>query len=574
MKLTRIAWSLALLSMHLGSPAGFAGTDADQEVVWSLDPPDCLPAPGVPVLEAPCGDRGMYHLYRALDLGGGDAPSLWCRRAGPRGREIPPLYPPPKGADALRTREALAAASLGESTAGASSWAPCENGACFTSLANLHPGLPWVAEVDWFNLHGRSIGWTLKQLLPAATPVVLFPLDDARLEMFSRYGVTDVHVLHQLCAIAEAVDAGRVEPPLAVNLSFGRRLRATDPRVPGACPAPALGCEIGAVLDHLATPYTGSYLVAAAGNHRSPSFPAAHVSTLQAGGLDWAAFELDGSLASSWETPPMASLRMQALFPAQGLCLEDPAAAPGLGWTPPAGTSYSAALGTAWLAGLRLQQPGDWWFGDGTTWGPRRICADGDCVWRLIIGDEEFSAPTEALGEMLERASPSAGETCEGGSADARLYLTLATAAVGVEVLPAESLVDLVDRTHRPAPDADPCVPCDAVLKPKPPRLARSSSRALGDDLEIDVSRSFRFTTPVTLEALFLRRGSLLWQVQLPPENALMLASGQISHLVLSRAGDLVDVEEQLSLVYVLRPATGTPREPYWSSTPILVRDP
>ncbi len=212
---------------------------------------------------------------------------------------------------------------------------PCSQGSC------LHhtPGQPWVALVDWRTEHGWSVAATIQEASDQQVEVQLYDLNAAGWISTLAPSVSDLHVLVQLCALEEDIQAHPLDRPLAVNMSFGRRSKGDACAQNGA----GLGCPVSQVLSHLAA--EGVLPVAAAGNHHEMLFPATSPGVISAGALDLAYLQQAGKPRPSTQTPPAAA----ALMLGYGIYLstDDKDS----NWPAPPGNSYAAALFTGWISG-------------------------------------------------------------------------------------------------------------------------------------------------------------------------------------------------------------------------------
>lgn len=569
----------------LGWGAAMARPAAAGEVTWCrlprTGPP---PAPGGAGIRLYCGELGI------VDLAPGDAEVTAEPASCPkpdRQTEEPPLYPSrglsgpgPSPVPTLPVPVPLESWGLpvvAPALDGPSG--PCAGGSCFAPLSQIGPHQPWVAVVDWNDEHGWGVGALVRKALDTpAVPLALFPLvGDPRLVPYSADGVSDVHVLAKLCELAEAVYSGQVGRPVALNLSFGRNFRPVLDGDRTTCPAKTLGCQIDAVFRGLTAPrdgQAGSVIVAASGNYRNLQFPAALNGTVVAGGVDITAFERSGVSRPTWETPWYGGQAM-GLFPASGYCLEEAGQLPA---ALPPGSSFSAALFSGWLTAL-LQQgtltppvaPGAWGIQPGTL--------------ALLRGSQVVAPANPGIAAILKPALGLSKPACGSApAADSPAVVKVAATHAGHLPLPQTSFLDMMGLLSTPTPNADPCIPCIAILSEPPQAFApapggrwtRAASSVVLDvvanDLQIDLSvaGSSPFPANLQLVEVYLRIGNRTWPLELGIELLANLQSGRVKSLQIADVGAAaLQSGTQPSLIFVLEEPGGPP---FWSSIPILLR--
>lgn len=515
------------------------GLAAAEGVFWGSGE-DCRP---VGFEELRCGSHGSFYLSREAP-----ATKSACLTHGATPAELG-AYPAP--ADISRVKAAP------------ESWQPCADGQCLTD----RPDGPWVAIVDWNHPHGWSVAETILQASDARVQTRLYALDASGLDTLAAHeGVGDLHVLAQLCRIAEDVESSHLEAPAAVNLSFGRYLAGTE-----ACD-PARGgltCTIGGVLAHLRNTL-GIPIFAAAGNDGQLLFPAADPHVLAMGSLDVGHLGATGVSRPSPRTP--AGVAGLAL--GYGLFLEEDA---GDGvWPAPPGTSYASAVAAGWWAGYVARSP--------------RLAA------RLLGGCHGLLAPT-AGGARFHLACdaevfPGSGldrpnaflDTALGGWSPARAEdLARTVRRVNVERRiyqgPSPTLTEAQADRNRPMPEPEPCIPCmisgtggDEEKDPPPDggegMTVIDPKRA--SVVEIDLSSSRGFPAGYDVVGLYLEVGDATYRFSDSENTSLLgeLLLGEIDVLEIGRApASLAD--EPVALVYALRFADH--EAVFHTSTPILV---
>lgn len=267
-------------------PVGSA--TADDRIYWRLY--NHNDNPGDNLDRIPCGTYGVFYFGSATDI-----LTLSPTSEG-QGNEVPPLYP--------TSMETFNWDPVGES------WFNPE------TVSD-----PWIAVIDWDDAHGDAVVWTVRLLSGETVDVFRYPLNNA--DSLSKSSeiiphVSDVHVLVQLCGLAEMLDADPdLIPPLALNMSFGRLAQPDEVNVCNP-PEPSLSCQIRQVLDHLDEKDIA--LIGAAGNYMEPMFPAQFQKVLSVGRINLHAY--DGTRANHsslyWGNPPHPT----AYFPGDGLILK------------------------------------------------------------------------------------------------------------------------------------------------------------------------------------------------------------------------------------------------------------
>lgn len=508
----RLCCAMALLG---GLPAG-------AQVAWFHLPPDCPASPQeispggqeVPRLVA-CGGVGSFVIGRpGLGYDGKCDPVI--------STETPariPFEPPPRTGDAF----------------------PCPGGSCLG-----RSGRPWVAILDWPAEHGWSVAATVREAADQRVDVELYDLTAAgSLEQWAP-SVSDLHVLVQLCAVAEAVKAHPGDRPLALNMSFGRRAA-------GVCGTSelSLGCSVSRVLSHLAE--KGIVTVAAAGNHHELLFPASSPGVVSAGALDLAYLQYAQGPRASTQTP----LEAEALMLGYGIYLRGlPAAGEDSYWPAPPGSSYAAAVLAGWLGGTlaggaTLPAPP---LREGARWTPMAtakglaLALDG-----VPLPGSELTGPRL----LLDRAMGSLPAALKPQGEDATLRLT-----GPAPTLPERSVL-YADDGNSPQPGVRPCLPC--IGEGSPEGTPESAGKVL-----VDLSFSSALPSQMELVAVFLRVGRAVYAFDGSRDPALLaaIAAGQLESLAFSEVGDIFLPGEQPSLHLVINIGGLA----YWHEVPLHMR--
>ena len=449
-------------------------------------------------------------------------------------------------------------------------WSPCHGGSCFSA----EPRGPWVAVVDWDDAHGWSVGETIRQASGHAVEARLYRLDASGLAAVDALpAVADVHVLAQLCRIAE--DA-RTDSLLAVNMSFGR----LADRSPAPCEPRTGGvaCVLGEVIAGLRG--QGVAVFAAAGHEGQLLYPAADPGVLAIGQVDLGHLRATGASRPLPQTPAGVA----GLFPGHGLYLEVGGAAEF--WPAPPGSSYASALAAGWWAGYRVRAPKLTRKLLGLCGGELGLLAPLLHAGSAYLGCGSVAFPRSDLappGALLATALGERPEVCDRSDDDVRRRAGLLRIEVDGPAAPVPelTLAELQVDLSRPAPDSRPCVPChdggdddDDPENPygdDDPTLTLPESES-GRELVIDMASSQALPREHELTGLYLQVGTALYRFSDSEQPALLgdLALGRVGRLTVGNAPSEVD-EEPVSLVYALRLA-GDGRV-FRSSTPVLVHD-
>lgn len=413
---------------------------------------------------------------------------------------------------------------------------PCAQGRCLGHT----PGKPWVALLDWQTAHGWSVAATVREASDRRVEVQLYDLNDIGVLSTWVPPVSDLHVLFQLCALAQAAQDHPGDRPLAVNMSFGRLDTEPGCAVPGS--SSRLSCAIGDVLSHLAA--DGIVPVAAAGNHHQMLFPASSPSVVSAGALDLSYLQQSRKPKASTQTPAGA----EALMLGYGLYLSLDGG--DTVWPAPPGSSYAAALLTGWLGGTLATGTKLPARSDGARWAPIATPSG------LALALDGLPLPGSTLQGpplLLDRA-------LHGGPAmyDPPLGAVLSLTG-SAPPLPETSLL-YANTGNGPQPGVDPCVPC-------------RGNGELGDASEgfetvlVDLSASGGLPPQIELIALLLRVGQQFYRFDgsRDPDLLAEIAAGRLQSLTLSAVGGIFQAGEQPSVVLVVHIGGNT----YWHEIPL-----
>jgi hypothetical protein len=509
------------LAIVLGGASAAAPTPGS--VAWIELTPGCPVAPGSvtggageqPRVVA-CGGAGSFVFGKPGLRYSGDCPTV------DGGTEIPPripVEPPPRSLESF----------------------PCSGGSCL----GRSPGRPWVAILDWPTAHGWSVGATVREASDQRVDVELYDLTAAGSLGQWVPSVSDLHVLVQLCALEEAVRAHPGDRPLAVNMSFGRRVEGTGCAASG----PSLGCSVSRVLSHLAVE-EGIFAVAAAGNHHELLFPASSPGVISAGALDLTYLQQARTVRASTQTP----LAAEALMLGYGIYLSAPSTADGGDgyWPAPPGSSYASALLAGWLGGTLAGggKPTASPLREGARWAPVTT-ADG-----LALALDGVPLPgSELTGPrlLLDRAMGVVPVPLQAIGSVATLQLTGPAPPP-----PGRSLLYADDGTG-PQPGIDPCLPCRGG--------GSGGSPGAPETVIVDLSSSGGLPPQMALVAVFLRVGKAAYAFDGSRDPALLAANaaGDLGELVLSGIGGVFRAGEQPSLLLVVNVGGSA----YWHEVPI-----
>jgi hypothetical protein len=432
-------------------------------------------------------------------------------------------------------------------------------GSCFQ-----RSGGPWVAVADVAGHRSKGIGFTILESSDGLVEAGLLDLAAAHARMPERLGLpSDAHLLAVLCDLVQAIEDGVEEPPLAVVVPFGRHLEA-----PPDCQLDEarLPCQVDRVVEHLHQSF-GVIAVAAAGDYRSTTFPAAAEHVLASGALDGGGYLAAGGVAPSWESPPGTP----ALMPGMGLVVdfgrsEGP-------WPLPAGSASAAGLFAGWLGGTLAQgswQPPDPFPYEGL-WAPWPQ-AGGEGFVLTLVGVELAGSSCAGADRLVAAALglAASGSTDPLPAPDAYLQLTSESL-----VLPDLSLPGLVASLHDewpPLPEVLPCVPCSGSNPDPPPASPQDPDDPAGNDvLILDLSLSSPANDFYELWEIGVRIGNGSYRLDGGSDPLLLdqIAAGTVASLGLTGIDPaaLLATGDSASLIFIL--AYGD--TPFWHSVPLVL---
>ena len=532
MKITRVSALAAALSLCATGPASFAST------AWSLYDRACTG--GTASLEIPCGSYGRFLIVQST------APPGCTPIAS--GVEDPPTYPTQVVSvfpvHAARVSE-LPQQPLDPDPPSLRNDAPTRHATAQTTSPATPIDEDWVAVIDFDSAHGESTTWLADQTAGSTVNAALAPLDDPALAFLGPVG--DIHVLNQICQLAESVDDDELKAPIVVNMSFGRPSRAADPASHAACTTQNAACQIAGVIHHLSE--AGSTFVAAAGNRGSLLFPASLDEVLAAGMLDLNPFMAGAATIPAWETPP----GVEAWIPGNALCLS--------GWPAPAGSSYSSAMLAGWLVKALTHPEVLATLGEGPwvpAWSATRGC--------YVLAKGRTLTPwcnAEVNDLFVGLSGASATNGCWAASTEPSESVPPPGSASPPDPLPS---LDLWGSPTHPTPESDPCVPCDGTMVSGGPSVS---------DLQLDLSQSGPLPSGIHLDSVALRVGLDYYGLALTPGQIQGIETGGLATLLINGAGSLIPPSPSISLWYRLKSnanaSCSSSSGCYWSSTPVLI---
>ncbi|MDY7096193.1 MAG: S8/S53 family peptidase [Acidobacteriota bacterium] len=508
--------------------AVWAGALGAAEVNWLRTAPDCTaPAPNDGTLLQLCGSVGRYYL---------------ATTAGPPAVEC-----------AAEVSAHDHAAFYARSETGPA-------GSCFQ-----RNGGPWVAVADVAGHRSKGIGCTLLESADGTLGTGLLDLAAAHARMPDRLGLpSDAHLLAVLCDLVQAVEDGVEEPPLAVVIPFGRHVDG-----PPDCSGDEanLPCQVDRALAHLQDAH-GVIAVAAAGDHRATTFPAAAEHALAVGSLDGGSYVAAGAVGPSWESPPGTP----ALVPGVGVVVDFGRSE---GPRPlPAGSATAAGLFAGWLGGTLVQgswQPPDPFPYDGL-WLPWPQGENGGEGFVLSLDGAELPGSSFAGADRLMAAA--LGLAASGASGPLpvpEVYLQLTAETL---TLPDLSLPGLVASLHDewpPLPEVLPCVPCSGSRPDPPPASPQNPDETGGDELVVDLSLSSPSNSFYDLWEIGIRLGEDLYRLDGGADPVLLdqIAAGTVEAVGLQGIDPavLLATGDSASLIFIL--AYGD--TPFWHSVPLVL---
>jgi hypothetical protein len=522
------------------------------QVQWSLNPTGCAGTPSP--IEIQCGAYGVFEVGGGLQESTSSCPPPTLYSDEPLYYAPPPLtldpFPHaahhlregggPQSAEVRKPKKPHPINLLGKAPAPTPPPTPPPN------------PTPWMAVIDFSGAHGDSTTALAGEIAGSGIDTRAADLDDPALDALGE-NVGDFHVLARLCEIAEMIDDEHRSAPLVVNMSFGRAATPSDP-VDASCTGDHIACQIAKVIAHLRARNVS--FVAAAGNHQQLMFPASLSDVLAAGMLDVNQYQSDQTVQKAWETPQQA----EGLAPGNAICLDM--------WAIPAGSSYSSALLSGWLAPYLRTHPTAV-ITDGVMWGPQSVGGCPELAHGTTVVETSCNPTIQSLFNALSGVSPS---ICWGMNTTPSE--SVPTPDLGVLDPTIPSFIQYVSGEHA-SPESDPCVPCVGVGKGG--GAGGPSARTVGGpDLAIDFSQSIPVPAGTQIEAVSLRVDTIFYGLVLTQAQFDALETGSVAELVLEDTYSLITPTAEPSLWFLLRPTatacTAPGAECYWTSTPVLLR--
>lgn len=494
----RLPSAIVATTLIAASAPALAGTP------WALFERSC--PRGTSSLEVPCGNLGVYHFVDVVAPAGCTALDT--------GVDENTAYPAP--------RQAQEAGGVGQvGVLGGQQRAQLPG-----RLGDPNPlETPWIAVVDFDSEHGASTHWLADTMAGPAVRAELFLLDDPALDALGET-VTDLHVLAATCRVAEAVDQEGRPPPITLNMSFGRAAQHDDARDANTCARDRASCQVSRVLQHLDD--KGTIEVAAAGNHKGETYPAALRGVIDTGMLDLNQFFAESTAAGAWESPSPT----RALIPGNALCLRG-------GWPAPGGSSYSSALLAGWLANLATEGIDVGANTQSAAPYEPRYDAQQAC-YVLARGDDTYGTCNHVAGTLFNGIEHDGFGRCWHGSRPNMIHSDpLGDAEQALAITPFDQWV----AGNGPLPESDPCVPCVGNL------FGPQSDQ----DLSINMSQSGAIADGLVLDKVYLRADQDFFPLPLASTQLGWIAAGLVSELVLPSWGSVAGDADSSSLIFVMR---------------------
>jgi len=483
-------------------------TAAAADIDWALTEATCIPN-GDEVEILSCGAYGKFVLFDR------EAPE-GCDTKG-SGSDDPHSYPPP-----FEMEQAPSQTPIDPWPVPAPPLTPppsnrLQRGSDSRAGASRES---WIALLDFLGLHSLSAQWLAEETGGRLT-ADLFYLDSPQLISVLGPEIGDFHLLASLCAVLDEVDIKKRLRPEVLNMSLGRSIGPGENVDSGNCDADTLLCQMSKVIGTLRE--RGTRVVAAAGNHREPLLPGALHNVAAVGALDVTHFLHTGAVKPSWETPD----GVEALFPANGLCLRGGVPAAG-------GSSFASAIFAGWLAEARLLLPVLDPL-DGESWSPQ--WSEGDGCFVLNSGTSPVTRCNAGFDGILADLTAPSSENCwltEGAT-----ETLVGGPPPPAEPQPAWPSFDEWIAVNHPTPESDPCIPCidGGILFFGPT-----------DDLLINLSRTT--ASPHYLHQLYLRVGSDFYPMGLGA-SAAEVATGAIDYILLPGWQTLIDPNSSASVISI-----------------------
>ena len=496
------------------------------ELEWRLFTPDCDVGAARPLK---CGRHGQY-----VFLG--------------RGRSKEPIAHGPQCQ--LLGQGVAVPSSLALAGQQAGLWQPCEGGSCFEPDGVVPDG-QYTAVIDWNDQHGQTVA-AMIQDVAGGMPIKLYDIETTNQDLINAQPeIGDAHILAKVCEVAEDADTN---PATAINLSLGRGGAGAV----GCGSEPNLACEVKDVIQTLQAEHS-MMVLASAGNHGDLLFPASVKGVFSVGSLDLSDFGPTGGGSPELNSPSQAN----GQFPGYGLFLEEPAGE--RVWAAPPGSSYATAFATGWLLNYERFYPGTLEAlrqGEDVQVVAKRA---PDAMARLYyngvpLEGSDLSAPIQILRTALGKRP----HICNALVPAASYVLALEEAAAPSLDL---SFVDQAITSVNPAPDSQPCVPCQLHSR-RPIRAA--NGRAANNGATLDFEASAGVATGSSLEAMYLVRNGKWFEFG-GRDIDLFLAAMEVGGGGEAVLADFeFDLKAEVRLVYLLRNQDDTL---YWDSTPMVLHD-
>ncbi len=448
---------------------------------------------------------------------------------------------------------------------------PCHDFSCLSPAGGEDGQQPWMMILDWqeepLAKHGMMVAAIASQMFHE--PVTLFGVDRPETVTLLGAGISDAHLIYNLCEVIEEVDAGTLRAPTSLNMSLGRHHQegeATDL----SCDSNTLNCQLAQVIQQLR--HKGTIPFAAAGNYRQKEFPGILEHVVEVGNLDMARFQASQASEPTWETPPDTQL----LMPGYGMCIEYPDHGQRLLYATPGGTSFSSINAASMISRAML----DYDLADptGLSWAPEwreHPESHGGC---FVFGD--FSPPNcnPVLDRMIKRMTNFPVPTCWSPEISASV-LDLDMPAVPPQrklTLDKPGLSECL-ANHLPAPTNDICIPCGmGQSESKSAPLGKYIDRPMdaANDLILDLSGSApeQSSSATRPTSMYLRIGSEFHLLLGPdnPQEIADLSDARYQNLVVRNAISYVPADIQPSLVtFYAQP--GANDLGCWHASPILL---
>ncbi len=463
---------------------------------------------------------------------------------------------------------------------------PCANGSCLSPPGGGDGQQRWLMVLDWKNGpqadHGLMMAAIGSQVWQGA--VHLAGVDSTETISVLGEGISDGHLIHQLCQIVDSVDDGILRAPEGLSMSLGRYDEGTSSSSSCTATSSELTCQLQQVIQQLAD--AGTLVFAAAGNYQKLEIPATLPNVTDIGNLDMPAFQHFGAIQPSWESPAESTL----VFPGSGICVEYENAGERLLYPTPGGTSYANIIAASMIsrAAVTYQLPEPLAYSWKPSWQqPTNEHGEGNGEGCFVYGNFGYPYCNQAVSRMMKRILGFPITTC--------WSVEISNAVLEIDMPAGAPLVGVTDdapglsqclANHQPAPTNDLCIPCGmGQSKAKAQQLWRSKAIGRPIDERRDAVLDISATTPlnppgtsVTLEIteLFLRVGEDFYPLlsRSDPGQAFQLsqmAKAKFETLVVYGAIPFVPAGSQPSLVafYQETASAGSIQTDCWHSSPL-----